>query len=362
MISDMKYKVLGIVGGLSLVITSCSKMYDLPDDKDFISENLTYSSKVLEPTLGRTTVFSNLNADNTTLPLTFEIINTRFGDGRPVEDFLQVAPTYEWIQEYDGEETSLDEIEAKRHLVDKPLFEVDSGGRFILHASSSNALIEPRPADTTLKTQDIRFFDLKLSNTGGVRYVRDFQLIPWRQIDYEPTDIDPYTGEIAPDPDFPKDPRKRKYITPSFMSNIVGEQTNVNLVNNSEKKDLVVYIREFEGGNGHNLRFKFLNKEGEPIHPLEFNETRWDKLIHGFNREVTDEYVQYDVAYPIPLTSFNTEWTAGNSARAEFSYSRLGWGGVRTVATFGLDFKIHRKGDWEIVFHFRNDNPKFDNE
>jgi len=362
MMSNMKYKVWMGLATLSMVVVSCKELYDLPEDKDFISDNLSYSSKVLEPKLGRTTVFTNLNVDNSTLPMTFEIVNPRFGDGRQALDFLQVVPTYEWIAEYDGKETSLEEIEKKRRLVEKPMFEIDSNGRFILHASSNNELIEPRPVDTVLKTQDIRFFDLKMSNSGGVRYIKDFQFIPWRQLDYEPTDLNPYTGEIAPDPISPKDPRKRAYIVPGWLNNVVGQHTNVNLVNNDQKKDVVVYFREFEGGNGHKLRFVFLNKDGNPIHPEDFNETKWDNLVHGFNKTITPEYVEYDVAYPIPLTSFTTPYSSGGWARADFSYSRIGWGGTRITASFGLNFRIFKKGDWEIVFHFQNDNPKFDNE
>lgn len=362
MMGYTKYKILAGIAGLSLVMASCDDMYNLPEEKDFISTNLTYTTQILEPTLGRTSIFNPLSADNTTRPITFEIINPRYGDGRPATDFLQTALTYEWIAEYTGFETSLEEIESKRRLVEKPMFEVDEGGRFILWETATNETVPPRPSDTLLLTQDIRFFDLKLSNSGGVRYIRDFQLIPWREIPYLPTDLNPYTGEIAPDPVNPLDSRKRAYITPNWMDNVIGELTNVPLVNNNDKKDLVVYIRPFEGGNGNKLRFVFLDKDEQPINPEEFNETRWDEMIHGFNRRITSEYVEYDVAYPIPVVNINTVYASGGRARATISYSRVGWGGVRTTATFGLDFTIFKKGDWEIVFHFRNDNPKFDNE
>ena len=34
-----------------------------------------------------------------------------------------------------------------------------------------------------------------------------------------------------------------------------------------------------------------------------------------------------------------------------------------SIATsFGIDFAIYKKGDWEIVFHFLKDNPKFEDE
>jgi hypothetical protein len=68
------------------------------------------------------------------------------------------------------------------------------------------------------------------------------------------------------------------------------------------------------------------------------------------------------VAYPIPLTSVQTQYTDGGNARAEFRYSRRGFGGGLTTAMFGLDFKIFAPGDWEIVFYFKKDNPKFEDE
>lgn len=362
MMSYNNYKAFTGLVLLSLGIISCSEMYDLPQDKDFISENLTYSTQILEPTMGRTTVFNPLNSDNSTLPLNFEIVNPRFGDGTPALDFLEPAETYEWIQEYDGEETSMEEIERKRRLVKKPMFEVDSGGRFIMHASAISERIAPRPTDSVLKTQDIRFFDLKLSNSGGIRYIKDFQLIPWRELDYEPTDLNPYTGEVAPDPLSPNDPRKRAYIVPILMYNMMGENTNIYLVNNDQKKDVVIYIRQFEGNAGNKLRIKFLDKDEQPIHPAEFNETRWDEMFHGFNRKITAEYVEYDVLYPIPLTNNKTPYGSGGWANLDIKYSRLGWGGTREIAGMTFNFKIFKKGNWEIVFHFRNDNPKFEND
>lgn len=345
------------------LFTACSKMYDLPEDRDFISENINYIIKVIEPTLGRNNVFTSLSEDNSTLPMKFEIVNARYGDGRPVTDLFTNVKTYQWIQEYDGKEKSLAEIEAKRKLVEKPAFEVDSNGRLILWAGATNAVIKPRPVDTVLKTQDIRFFDLKVQNSGGTQIIKDFQFIPWREIPYYPaTDINPYTGGKAPDPQRPKDTTRQDYIIPSFLSNVIGERTQLPLVNNNIQKDVVVYIRPFSGGKGNSLRFKFMGTDGKFINPAKFNETRWDFLVHGFNKVMTTEYVQYDVAYPIPLTPYRTDFSDSGGAHVSFSYSRLGFGGGRTVGQFGLNFAIYKKGDWEIVFHFRNQNPKFEDE
>src|SRR5690606_24659734 len=139
------------------------------------------------------------------------------------------------------------------------------------------------------------------------------------------------------------------YIRPR-LSNVIGKASNKSLVSNDQQKDVVVYIRPFEGGNGKNLRFVFLDKDGNPMNPSLFNETRWDELVHGFNMVKTDEYVQYDVAYPIPLVDVGTRFTSGGDATVNFAYSRGAFGGGITTASFGLNFRIFKPGDWEIVF------------
>lgn len=345
-------------------LVGCSKLYDLPEDRDFISENINYLDKVIEPVLGRNNLFTSLQADNSTLPMQFEIVNPRYGDGQPVTDLFTPIETYQWIAEYDGKETSLEEIQAKRQRVTRPAFEVDSNGRFILWAEATAEQIAPRPADTVLRTQDIRFFDLKVSNSGGERLIKDFQVIPWLERPYYPdTDINPYTGGPAPDPQRPRDTTRQDYIIPNYITNVVGQNTELPLVNNSEKKDIIVYIRPFTGGNGHNLRFRFMGSDGEYLNPALFNETKWDELVHGFNRKNEEDYVQYDVAYPIPLTNIRTDYSdGGGTAQIEFAYARMGFGGVVTLASFGLNFNIFKPGDWEIVFHFQNENPKFEDE
>jgi len=356
------YSALGIVWAI-FSLPSCSKIYDLPEEQEFLSPNINYPSQIFEPIIGRTTVLGTPNTDNSTKPLTFEIVNARYGDGRPVTDIFQVRPTYVWTGEYTGNETTLEEIEAKRKIEDRPMFEVQESGKFVLWASSNNELIAPRPADSSNLVQDRRYFDLKISNVGGETIIRDFQFIPWRELPYEPNnDINPYTGGVAPDPKDPRNPNKRDYIRPSLLSNVIGAESDRELVTDDDQKDVVVYIRPFEGGNGHNLRFVFWGPDSTAIDPAKFNETRWDELVHGFNRVSTSEYVQYDVAYPIPLTSVSTKYTSGGSAKVEFSYSRLGFNSVRTTGYVGLNFKIYREGDWQIIFHFRRELPKFEDE
>lgn len=359
-------KELLLVLLVPVVLSGCKKLYNLPDDKDYLSNNVNYSNKVLEPILGRNNLIGGFNADNSTAPFTFEIVNARFGDGRPVTDIFQTAPTYVWTAPYTGLEKSLAEIEAKRKIETHKLFEMRSSGEFIFWASTNNQLITPRPTDSTNFAQDTRFFDLKVKNTGGERLIKDFQIRPWRERPYEPADdVNLYSGLPAPDPNNPFDKRYKNYIRP-YLNNVISATTNEDI--NKENKNLkvnnvVIYIRPFTGGNGHSLRIKVLNKDSVEINPAAFNETAWDKMIHGFNMQKTEKYVQYDVAYPIPLVEIPTFYAPGGTrAKINLSYSRGSFGGGRTFANFGVEFAIYRAGDWEVVFHFRNENPKFASE
>lgn len=344
-------------------LSSCKKIFNLPDEKDYLSSNINFSNKIFEPTIGRTTLMGGFNGDNSTQPIKFEIINARLGDGKPVTDLFQKKSTYVWTAPYTGQEKSIAEIEAKRKLEEHPLFEVRSSGEFILWASSTNDLIKPRPTDSTNFPQDTRFFDLKISNSGGHTVIRDFQIRPFRERPYEPSDdFNIYSGGPAPHPKTPYNPLSRNYIRP-FLNGVIGATTDIPLESNDDKKDVIVYIRPFTGGTGNSLRFKFLNKDSVEMNPALFNETAWDKIVHGFNIQKTTTYVQYDVAYPIPLVEIPTIYAPGATRdHAEFRYSRIGFGGARVVASFGIDFAIYKKGDWEVVFHFLKDNPKFKDE
>ena len=115
---------------------------------------------------------------------------------------------------------------------------------------------------------------------------------------------------------------------------------------------------------GHSLTFKFLDTLFQPIDPALFSTTNWDGLLHGFNMSMTKTSVTYQVAYPIPLVELPTRYTSpdGKRARVLFSYSRNGFGGAKEDAVLGLDFAIYEPGNWEIVFAFKNDNPKFKND
>ncbi|MFD2143909.1 DUF5007 domain-containing protein [Mucilaginibacter antarcticus] len=168
------------------------------------------------------------------------------------------------------------------------------------------------------------------------------------------------------------------------IQNIRNAANNQFIDGRSIDKGIVyLYIRKFvdPAGNaaaiGHRLRFKFLDKDSAAIDPFRFNATKWIDQVHGFNPagtapgfDQTHTYVEYNVAYPIPLARIPTKYTVGGvanrnggeTAHAEFSFTRTGFGNVRETGRILLDFAIFEKGDWEIVFHFKTANPKFDND
>src|SRR5690606_11564428 len=80
---NLLYSVLGIMI-VAFGLQGCEKLYDLPEEQEFLSPNINYPSQIFEPIIGRTSELGAPNTDNSTKPLKFEIVNARYGDGRPV--------------------------------------------------------------------------------------------------------------------------------------------------------------------------------------------------------------------------------------------------------------------------------------
>ncbi len=347
-------------------LAGCKKIFDVPEEKDYLSTKIAFTTKDFTPILGRTTLFTNIfSADNSTFPMTFEMLNPHFGDGRDANHIQTKKDVQVWLTEYTGAEKSIAEIEAKRKTESHPVIEMRNSGELIVWNAATSDIIKPR--DSVIYPQDIIYFDVKVTNSGGTRVLRDLSLIPSIELPYEPNDdINKFNGK----PNTTTPGGKTLVHNYPSLSGMVGESTNSAMDDptNPTKGLVYTYIRKVPGGTGNSLRFKFLNKDSVAINPARFNETKWDQLVHGFNMEKTDEYVKYEVAYPIPLARIPTKYTAGGvtgagtTAHVEFSYSRIGFGNVRQVGVIAQDFKIFEKGDWEIVFHFKTVNPKFDND
>jgi hypothetical protein len=369
----IKYKALILLTAI-VAFSGCRKIFDLPDEKDYLSLRADYTGdKTYRPQLGRTTTYTNIfNPDGSNFPMTFEIRNPRFGDGRDASDMLQSRPTLVWIGEYNGQEQSLAEIEAKRKIENRPMLEVRGSGDLVFWYTATRADI--KPADSVPLPQDIRYIDMKITNSGGSKIIKDLAIIPRIDVPYWPdADYNQVTGK----PNTQSVNSKVRVFNRPALSGITGESTNQNIPGDQASTGLVyTYIRKFTNDpNGHRLRIKILNRDSVPINPGLFNETKWANQVHGFNEAgtapgyvINAQYVEYNVAYPIPLARVPTRFTSGalqgsgDNAHLELSYSRRAFGGVRQVGTIYQDFKIYEKGDWEIVFHFKTVNPKFDNE
>jgi len=363
----LKYKVVPFLT-LIIVFSGCRKIFDLPEEKDYLSTKMTYFTKDFTPILGRLFMYQGIfNPDNSSFPMTFEIINARFGDGRSAEDMLAKKPVLVWTQEYTGNEKTLAEIEAKRKIEERPMVEVRPSGDIVFWPSTTSTIIKPR--DSVIYPQDIRYFDVKVKNSGGTRIIKDLSIIPSIERPYFPDeDINKFNGL----PNTTTAGGTNLVHNYPIVFGMIGEGTNAPIEANGGGTRGVVYtyIRKVPGGTGNSLRFKFLNKDSVAINPAKFNETKWDQLVHGFNMERTNEYVKFEVAYPIPVARIPTRFTSGgvtntnggSTAHVEFVYSRRGFGGLREQGVISQEFAIYEKGDWEIVFHFKTVNPKFEDE
>jgi hypothetical protein len=336
-----------LIGAVVLsAVISCKKY--LPEERETVGEDSQFTVEAFQPVLGRTTYFPNtFFKGSTTYPATFKIVNPRRRNGDAAPELTDVFPVKVWKKAYDGTEKSLSEIEAKRELQYRNIFEVsEHSGEFIMWAEARSSFVRAQPDSGYL-------FDVELSNSGGRRYYRNFKLMPFKERPYEPSNYNNITGQPL-----------SNGVFPSFMNNVKGSSKDRYL----SFFDVDVFIRKridpVRPGEGNTLTFKFLDTLYNAINPDSFATTDWANLVHGFDMQKTDSSVTYKVAYPIPLVEYPTPYTTADGRRASvrFSYSRLGFGGFREDAVFGLNFAIYEPGDWEIVFAFKNDNPKFKND
>lgn len=351
-----------ILFSLTAVIgfSGCKKIFDLPEQRDYLSPRADFGQKILGAensfVLGRTsmTQTDNFNADFSSFPIKFEIANMRLGDGTPTDDVLQEQLTKVWTKPYTGLETSLEEIEAKRKEEMRPMFEIRPSGQFVLWNTSNSKLIQNVvDNEEYLAPQRRRFFDVKMSNSGGERIIRNFQLNVFRERPYEPSrDVDPYTAKSTGEYNHPSVNGIRGVLSKNYLSN----------------NDVRVYFKKV--GEGNTLTFRFFNADSSVIDPNSFNlmtEEKWRQLVHGFNMDKTNAYVRYQVAYPIPLATLPTPYTnggilgGGEEASVVFQFAR-NIGPIREPGSLGFNFRIYEEGDWEIAFHFKTDSPNFANE
>jgi hypothetical protein len=333
-----------IAGGIS----SCKKA---PTERDYLSSNARFEPvDAYSPVLGRTFLYkTNFQADGSSFPLQFTLNNIRHADGSPAPELTQPVTVKEWINDYDGTEQTYQQIEDKRKAVQRPFFEIRPGSGDFIFRQAGIAPIRTYPDSGYI-------FDVKVQNKGNELSFAKLRLQPLGNVPYEPYEYDYYT-------------RLRKTETRTNVSgnnyqapfSIHPGLQNVYISKDSLMADsaAVVYFRKT--GNGHSLTFKFFDQDSIPIDPAKLNSTKWNELVHGFDRKQTSTQVTYTVAYPVPLTTLDTRYAVAGNAKVLFSYTRKGAGGNRSVAAFSLSFAIWEEGDWDVIFRFYR-TPRFQDE
>lgn len=333
----LKVSLTLLLGGI--VLYSCKK--NLPDERLSIANDSQYTQYVYQPVLGRNTLFANnFQYGNSSRPLDFKIVNMRTFNGEPAPELTNNYPVTVWKTAYDGTEKSIAEIEAKRVTENHPLFEVrPHSGEFMMWAAANSNMIKAQPDSGYV-------FDVEMSNSGGRKYFQNFRLRPLRERPYEPSNLDPVTGQgtsVSVNP------------TSLNITGLRGQPLNT-------RDDVQVLFKK--AGNGNSITFKFVDTLSNPIDPNKFAATDWANLVHGFNMVKDATKVKYEVAYPIPCSAYPTKYTtlSGDQARVVFRFNRQAFGNVLQQCFLAFNFNIYQKGDWEITFWFKRDKPKFDND
>lgn len=328
-----------------VVIASCKSL--IPENIDALGDDVNYSLTEFKPTLGRRTNFENIvnTGNKSTLPLTFKMINIRTWEGMPATELTDKFPVKIWKKSYTGEEKSIAEIEAKREVQYRPIFELaTNSGNLIMWDYGTSDWIRTLPDSCYV-------FDIEVSNSGGLRYVRNLKLKPYKQMPYEPTPYNRVTGLAT-----------ETKLSPTVVNNIFGEKTDEIIFDNNVEVYLFKDITNITPGGS--LSIAVVDSLNQPIDIQKFKDTKWETMIHGFNPQFRNNKVIYDVAFPIPLIQRRTRYTnnSGNRAKIELLYNRIGFGGLVVEALLGFEFAIYEEGHWEIQFRFRTKSPKFDNE
>jgi len=326
---------------------SC-KQY-LPVERENIGLDTEIANRTFSPILGRNTVFSDVFfKGSTSFPATFKVINVRRRSGDDAPELRNVLPVKVWKSAYTGLETSLEEIELKRTVENRPVFEIgEKSGNLMFWSSGNSNFIRTVPDSGYL-------FDLEISNSGGRRYFQDLQIQPRKEVPYTPSNFDELTGMPT---SFNLSPNAPIFLT---ADTVLSGLSNLRIGNG----DISLSFNKKLNSNKSQLTFRFLDRDNKFINPDKFSDTDWENLIHGFNMVKTATGVTYDVAYPIPLARVSTRFTSngGTTASVRFAYRRIGFGNAVEENYFGLNFAIYEPGDWEIIFRFINYNPKFTND
>ncbi|HEY9261381.1 DUF5007 domain-containing protein [Chitinophaga sp.] len=341
-----KVYTYAMLGMLTMMVSSCYKNL-LPDEKEHFSNNANFDGDQYSANFGRTNVFyGKFNPDYSTQPLTFELQNIAGPDGMPVPALREEVDTWQWKEYYSGTEKSVDEINAKRTSVKRPLLDIrENSGDLVVWAT-----------DTSKLKPGLYTFDIFVKNSGGQKTFPKRKLQLLRPRPYEPYEFDDITGERKP-------LNNGGEIHPSVSG--VQDQQN----NNIPAENVTVYFRK-TGTAKNSISIKFFDADSAAIRLPAFNITKWDSLVYksntivkmvpfAFNRKMTADstVVTWDITNPFPVLA---DVGINERASIEFIYERVSYG-MRNQAKLGLTFGIFEAGSWDIIFKFKV-NPKFTND
>lgn len=340
----IKKQVVGVLVLIAWLQISCVDSF-LPEERDAYDRDATFTTTVWQPILGKTSFLTEtFNFGNATLPLTFEIQNMRHADGTPAPELEAYYPVRVWKKPYLGTEKTIEEIEEKRGIEYRRLFDIRKhSGEFIMWSEANSEIVRCQPDSGYV-------FDVLASNSGGYKYTTRMRLMPRREREFEPNIYDEVTGIPT-----------AEYVNPD---DILMRDKNSQVYYSIENV-YIYFQKDLNSQDEHNtLTFQFFDKDWNVISPQQFNETNWNKLVHGFLNEITDEYVKYDVVYPMPLfDSMQTQYTNAIGDRAHISLrasfiERY----MRRTAYMDFDFAIYKEGHWKIIFYFAAGTPQLGNE
>ena len=308
---NIRSKNIALLFSCVLLSISCVDKY-LPDSLDAFDRDVNFTTKLYRPQLGKNTLMSdNFSSGNSTLPLTFEISRIVRADGSPAPELTEYFPVKVWKTPYMGTEKSIEEIEAKREIEYRTLFQVKKhSGEFMMWSNAESSFVQCAPSDGYI-------FDVLVKNSGGYKTFTDMQLIPVRESDYEPSIYDPETGLV----------QGQDYVTPNSLTLFQTESGDYMF-----PEDVHIYFRENQDNDDDvkSLTFRF--------------------------------YVKYDVVYPMPLVEMKSKYTNkdGNRINVNFLYDRITASGYRMTSTMSFEFAIYKEAHWEIIVVFTAGAPLFE--
>ena len=213
----------GLLCAMLLVNAGCVDKY-LPDEKDAFDRNVAYTRTTFDPVMGHIVFYTDIcNVANSTLPLTFEITDMMHNDGSPAPELEEFYPVRVWKKPYLGTEKSIDEINAKRGIEYRRLFDVrKNSGEIVMWGEANSGILRCQPDSGYV-------FNMNISNSGGYKVVKRMRLMPKREVDFEPSIYDSQTGlAIA------------EYVSPE-TSRMRYEQNSSSFSYTIEPEDIHVY-------------------------------------------------------------------------------------------------------------------------